>query len=82
MTMVTEHISGAPVVDDDDDDLLGIITEKDILQRMFPDITEIISKHPQTFEQMESNYADTMDVSISDIMTKDVRRAIFKNGLS
>ena len=35
--MIMDHISGAPVVDDGNN-LVGIISEKDILQHMFPSL--------------------------------------------
>ena len=37
LMMIMDHISGAPVVDADNK-LVGIISEKDILQHMFPDL--------------------------------------------
>lgn len=69
--MVMDHISGAPVVDDENN-LVGIISEKDILQHMFPKLEEVMSDTHFDFENMESNYKDTMNYKIGDIMTKDV----------
>ncbi len=69
--MVMDHISGAPVVDGDNN-LVGIISEKDILQHMFPKLEEVMSDTHFDFENMESNYKDTMNYKIGDIMTKDV----------
>lgn len=69
--MVTDHISGAPVVDDNDN-LVGIVSEKDILQHMFPKLDEVMSDTHFDFEDMEHNYKDTMNVKISEIMTKNV----------
>ena len=69
--MVMDHISGAPVVDEDNN-LLGIISEKDILQHMFPELDEVMSDNHFDFENMESNYKSTMNVKIGDLMTKDV----------
>lgn len=71
VTMVTEHISGAPVVDDENN-LVGIISEKDILQHMFPNLNDIMNDQPQNFENMEKKYSDTMTVTIGSIMTKNV----------
>jgi CBS domain-containing protein len=71
VTMVTEHISGAPIVDDDNN-LVGIISEKDILQHMFPNLNDIMNDQPQNFENMEKKYSDTMTVTIGSIMTKNV----------
>lgn len=69
--MVMEHISGAPVVDENNN-LVGIISEKDILQHMFPKLDEVMSDVYLDFEDMEHNYKDTMNVKIGDIMTKNV----------
>jgi CBS domain-containing protein len=66
-----DHISGAPVVDGDNN-LVGIISEKDILQHMFPKLDEVMSDAHLDFENMEHNYKDTMSVKIGDIMTKGV----------
>jgi CBS domain-containing protein len=71
LMMVVEHISGAPVVDADNN-LVGIISEKDILQHMFPKLEDIMSDTHFDFENMETNYKGTMNVKIGDIMTKHV----------
>ncbi len=69
--MIMDHISGAPVVDDENN-LLGIISEKDILQHMFPKLDEIMSDQCFDFEDLEHNYKNTMSVKIGDLMTKNV----------
>lgn len=69
--MVMDHISGAPVVDDNNN-LVGIISEKDILQHMFPKIDDAMNSTLFDFENMEHNYKDTMSVKIGDLMTKSV----------
>ncbi len=69
--MVMDHISGAPVVDEDNN-LVGIISEKDILQHMFPKIDEVMNGTHLDFENMEHNYKDTMNVKIGEIMTENV----------
>jgi len=69
--MIMDHISGAPVVDDDNN-LVGIISEKDILQHMFPKLDEIMSDTHFDFENMEHNYKDTMNFKIGELMTKNV----------
>lgn len=71
LMMIMEHISGAPVVDSENN-LIGIISEKDILQHMFPKLDEVMSDTYYDFENMETNYKDTMNVKISDIMTNGV----------
>jgi len=71
LMMIMEHISGAPVVDSENN-LIGIISEKDILQHMFPKLDEVMSDTYYDFENMETNYKDTMNVKISEIMTDGV----------
>lgn len=71
LMMIMEHISGAPVVDENNQ-LVGIISEKDILQHMFPKLEEIMSDTHFDFENMETNYKDTMNVKIGDIMISNV----------
>ncbi|SFV76930.1 hypothetical protein MNB_SUP05-4-467 [hydrothermal vent metagenome] len=39
---------------------------------MFPDLKEVISDTNFDFENMEANYKGTMNVKISEIMTKGV----------
>jgi CBS domain-containing protein len=68
--MAIEHISGLPVVDDGQ--LVGIISEKDILQRMFPDLQDIMGGGRMNFEKMEEGYKSALSVSVASIMTKDV----------
>jgi CBS domain-containing protein len=70
LIMIMDNISGAPVVDDDNN-LVGIISEKDILQHMFPKLEEVMSTHVD-FEHMETHYMDTMNVKISEVMTYGV----------
>lgn len=68
--MAIEHISGLPVVDDGE--LVGIISEKDILQRMFPNLEEIMGGQKMDFEKMEEGYKSALGVTVGTVMTKDV----------
>ncbi len=71
LMMIMDHISGAPVVDDENN-LVGIISEKDILQHMFPKLEDVMSDTHFDFENMEANYKDIMNAKIGDIMTNGV----------
>ena len=71
LMMIMDHISGAPVVDIENN-LIGIISEKDILQHMFPKLEDVMSDTHFDFENMETNYKETMNVKISEIMTHGV----------
>jgi len=69
--MCFNKISGLPIVDDDDK-IIGIVSEKDLLQRMFPDMATIAEEGRPNFEEMEKSYADTLHLKAQDIMTTTV----------
>ncbi|MDH5352796.1 MAG: CBS domain-containing protein [Gammaproteobacteria bacterium] len=71
--MCINKISGVPVVDENDC-LVGILSEKDILQHMFPDISEVMNEgsNAQNFEKLERNYQDTLNKRVGDLMTTSV----------
>ena len=69
--MCLNNISGLPVVDDEGN-IVGIVSEKDLLKRMFPDMKQIADEGKPNFEEMEKNYADTLDLQAKDIMTTTV----------
>jgi CBS domain-containing protein len=72
MVMCLQKISGMPVVDDDDR-IVGIISEKDILQHMFPNIDEAMTMDSRPdFEDMEKKYAETLGMRVSELMTGNV----------
>ena len=72
MIMCLQKISGLPVVDDDGK-MVGIISEKDVLQRMFPDMGEAMSMDSKPdFEDMERNYNDALSLKTGELMTKAV----------
>lgn len=70
-TMCFNKISGLPIVDDDNK-IIGIVSEKDLLTRMFPDMATIAAEGRPNFEEMEKDYADTLQLVADDIMTKAV----------
>ena len=70
--MCLNNISGLPVIDDENK-IIGIVSEKDLLKRMFPDIADLAREEGMPdFEDMEKNYSDTLSLIASDIMTKTV----------
>lgn len=75
MMMCFNNISGMPVVDADDN-IVGIISEKDILRAMYPNVDEHMGSGMDTtrvdFEELESEYRDLISLSVSDLMTKHV----------
>jgi len=70
-TMCFNKISGLPIVDENDK-IVGIVSEKDLLTKMFPDMATIAAEGRPDFENMEKDYADTLQLVASDIMTKVV----------
>ena len=70
-TMCFNKISGLPIVDDNDN-IVGIVSEKDLLTRMFPDMATIAAEGRPNFEEMEKEYADTLSLVAGDIMTSTV----------
>lgn len=75
MTMCFNKISGMPVVDKNNE-IVGIISEKDILRAMYPDVAEFMGQGMNMgrvdFEALESEYRDLINLSVKDLMTKNV----------
>ncbi len=70
--MCFNKISGLPVVDDDNN-VVGVISEKDILCSMFPDMRELVESGAKTdFEAMEKDYGSILGKTVEDLMTKVV----------
>lgn len=69
--MLIERISGAPVIDDDNT-IVGIISEKDILIHMFPTLDELMNESRPDFEELENNYQNTMPLTVKELMSGNV----------
>ncbi len=70
--MCFNEISGLPVVDEDNN-VLGIVSEKDVLSSMFPDMQDMLdSGGKPDFEEMEKDYKSILNNKVGDIMTKTV----------
>ncbi len=70
--MCFNKISGVPVVDENEH-LVGILSEKDVLHCMFPDIGEAMSNGIAIdYEALENNYQNVMTKKVGDIMTSTV----------
>lgn len=72
LVMCFNKISGMPVVDADNH-ILGIISEKDVLWAMFPDLQDVMNQ-PATlnFEDMERDYRDVINMRVEQLMTRNV----------
>lgn len=71
VTMCFNKISGVPVLDDDDN-IVGMLSEKDILRAMYPDISEIMDGTRIDFEELEKEYRDVINHKVSDLMSTHV----------
>lgn len=70
--MCLNKISGVPVVDGENA-LIGVLSEKDILKAMFPDVTRVMEDGVNpNFESIEADYTNIMDKKAADLMTKMV----------
>jgi len=70
--MCFNKISGVPVVDENEK-LVGVLSEKDILHCMFPQIEEVMGEGGvPDYEKLEGNYQNIMNKKVSDLMTSTV----------
>jgi len=70
--MCFNKISGVPVVDSDNK-LIGVLSEKDILKAMFPDVEQIMQEGAMPdFESIEADYKGLLDKKAGDFMTQTV----------
>lgn len=70
--MCFNKISGMPVVDTDNK-LIGVISEKDILRNMFPDVKTVMEQGgTPDFEAIEMDYKDVLHRRAGDIMSQTV----------
>lgn len=73
--MCFNKISGMPVVDDNNN-VVGVVSEKDVLRKMFPDISDVAREEGvPDFEKMEKGYSDALSLKASDLMSKLVASA-------
>jgi len=70
--MCLNKISGVPVIADDNS-LEGILSEKDILRVMFPDVKQIMEEGVKpNFESIEADYTSVLGKKAGDLMTQAV----------
>ena len=65
--MCFNKISGVPIVNDSDE-IIGIISEKDVLNSMYPKVDEYMQIGSYDFEQLENGYTDILNLQVKDIM--------------
>ncbi|MBF0357572.1 MAG: CBS domain-containing protein [Magnetococcales bacterium] len=69
-TICTNKISGLPVVDADNV-LVGIVSEKDILNSLLPSYSDFLHDpiRGRDFEGMENSYKEILSKTVADLMT-------------
>ena len=67
VTMCFNKISGVPVVNEKND-LVGVISEKDVLNAMYPKVDEYMQSGGYDFEQIEKEYTDVLGRQVKDII--------------
>ena len=73
--MCFNKISGLPVVDANNN-VVGVVSEKDVLKKMFPDISDVAREEGvPDFERMEKDYTDALSLKTGDIMSRLVASA-------
>ncbi|MES9846724.1 MAG: CBS domain-containing protein [Candidatus Sedimenticola sp. 6PFRAG5] len=72
-TLSRKRISGLPVVDEDNY-LVGVISEKDILKALLPGYTQYLENPVQAldFQAMERSYGGVLQKSVSELMSHTV----------
>ena len=69
--MCLYRYSGLPVVDDDK--LVGIISEKDVLHRLLPNVDELMSNMSTIdFDSKIKDYSNVINLKVADLMTTGV----------
>ncbi|MET0104103.1 MAG: CBS domain-containing protein [Sedimenticola sp.] len=68
-----KKISGMPVVDDDNR-LIGLISEQDILKTMLPEYTSYLQDPVKSidFNEIENSYEDVLEKKVSELMATSV----------
>ena len=70
--MCLNRFSGLPVVSEDNE-LLGILAERDVLRYLFPDLRDLMEGTATiNFEDMEDEYKKILSIKAEDLMTKNI----------
>jgi CBS domain-containing protein len=70
--MINRHCGAIPIVDDDNM-LLGVITLRDVMLPLYPNLGDYIhdNVHARDFVGMEEGYAKVLEMSAGEIMTPE-----------
>jgi len=68
--IIMRHCGSIPVVDENDR-LIGIVTLRDIMLPMYPNMGDYVhdNVHARDFEEMEEGYSKVLEMTAGDIMT-------------
>jgi len=68
--IIMRHCGSIPVVDEDDR-LIGIVTLRDIMLPMYPNMGDYVhdNVHARDFEEMEEGYSKVLEMTAGSIMT-------------
>jgi len=72
LLMCLQRISGMPVIDDDER-IVGVISEKDILLAIYPKVDDFMqASATPSFEDLEYEYRDVLHLQVQKLMTRRV----------
>jgi predicted transcriptional regulator len=71
IVMCFNKISGLPVIVNDNE-IVGIISEKDILKAIYPNVSEFMESGRVDFEALENEYRDLINMKVEELMTPKV----------
>ncbi|MCF7822485.1 MAG: CBS domain-containing protein [Mariprofundaceae bacterium] len=65
------HNIGMVTVTDADENLIGVVTVRDVMLPLYPDAGEYVhdTLHARDFEAMEENYDRVLKIKVGDVMT-------------
>ncbi len=68
--MIGRHCGAIPVVDDDNT-LIGVVTLRDVLLPLYPNLGDYIhdNVHSRDFVEMQDDYAKVMTMKVEEVMT-------------
>jgi len=68
--MIGRHCSAVPVVDNDNT-LIGVVTLRDVLLPLYPNLGDYIhdNVHSRDFVEMEDGYSKAMGMKVEEVMT-------------
>jgi len=68
--MISRHCGSVPVVDDDNT-LIGVVTLRDVLLPLYPNLGDYIhdNVHSRDFVEMEDGYPKVMEMKVGEVMT-------------